>query len=144
MMQSGAFYGALNPESDKDFARCEEHANKYYNEIRKRTSDIAAIAKNTGYSEQEIEVIKNHIFVNKYDLGEEEPTTFYPNYDIAVSWQNLIDGKNIEEKDLILLKHEYHEHSLMINDGLSYIEAHEKTQKLYNYKKAVDDWRAKK
>ncbi len=142
-MQSGAFYGALNPESEKDFARCEEHASRYYEEIRKRKSDIAAIAKNTGYSEQEIEIIKNHVFINKYDLGEDEPTTFYPNYDIAVSWQNLIEGKNIEEKDLVLLRHEYHEHNLMVKEGLSYIEAHEKTQKLYNYKKAVDDWREK-
>ncbi len=144
IMQSGAFYGALNPESDKDFARCEEHANRYYTEIRKRKSDISAIAMNTGYSEQDIETIKNHIFINKYDLGEEEPTTFYPNYDIAVSWQNLIEGKNIEEKDLILLQHEYYEHKLMIDEGLSYVEAHEKTQELYNYKKAVDDWRSKK
>ena len=50
--------------------------------------------------------------------------------------------QSIEEKDLILLRHEYHEHNLMVK-GLSYIEAHEKTQKLYNYKKAVDDWREK-
>lgn len=142
-MQSGAFYGALNPESDKDFVRCEEHAHRYYEEIRNRKSDIKAIAKNTGYSEQEIETIKSHIFINKYDLGEDEPTNFYPNYDIAVSWQNLIEGKNIDEKDLILLKHEYYEYNLMKNEGLSYVEAHEKTQKLYNYKQAVDDWRSK-
>ena len=142
-VQSGAFYGALNPESDKDFERCEEHAHRYYAEIRKRKSDIAAIAKNTGYSEQEIEIIKSHIFINKYDLGEDEPTTFYPSYDIAVSWQNLISGKDIEEKDIILLKHEYHEYNLMKDKGLSYIEAHIIAQELYNYKKAVDDWRKK-
>ena len=93
-MQSGAFYGARNPENDNDFERCEEHARRYYEEIRKRTSDIAAIAKNTEFSEQAIEIIKSHLFLNKYDLGEDEPTTFYPSYDIAVSWQNLISGKN--------------------------------------------------
>ncbi len=143
-MKSGALYGALNPESDKDFARCEEHATKYYEEIRKRESDIKAISKNTGYSKQEIETVKAHLFINKYDLGEDEPTTFYPSYDIAVSWQNLIEGKHIEEKDIILLKHELYEYNLMQNEGLPYLEAHERTQKLYNYQKAVNDWRAKK
>lgn len=82
-MQSGAFYGALNPDNDKDFKRCETHAKKYYEEIRNRNTDVAAIANNTGFDENKVNVIKNHIFFNKYDLGEEEPVTFYPNYDIA-------------------------------------------------------------
>ena len=143
-MQSGAFYGALNPESDKDFKRCEEHAQKYYEEIRKRTSDVETIAHNTNLPQEQIQCIKAHIFTNKYDLGEDEPTTFYPNYDIAVSWQKLIDGHNISEKDIILLNHEYYEYKLMMNEGLSYVEAHSRAQEKYNYKKAVDEWRAKK
>ena len=143
-VQSGAFYGALNPESDKDFKRCEEHAQKYYEEIRKRTSDVETIAHNTNLPQEQIQCIKAHIFTNKYDLGEDEPTTFYPNYDIAVSWQNLIDGHNISEKDIILLNHEYYEYKLMMNEGLSYVEAHSRAQEKYNYKKAVDEWRAKK
>lgn len=142
-VKSGAFYGALNPENDKDFKRCEEHARKYYEEIRKRTTDISSISKNTGMDEEVIRAVKQHIFVNKYDLGEEQPTSFYPSYDIAVSWQNLIDGKNIEEKDLVLIKHEYYEYNLMKNEAMEYVEAHGEAQKLYNYKKAVDDWRAK-
>jgi len=28
-VQSGAFYGALNPESDKDFERCQQHAERF-------------------------------------------------------------------------------------------------------------------
>lgn len=143
-MQSGVFYGALNPDDDKDFERCEIHAKNYYNEIRKRTSDVAKIVKNTGFEQNTIETVKRHIFYNKYDLGEEEPTTFYPNYDIAVSWQNLIDGKNIETKDIILINHEYYEHQLMHEQNMSYIEAHTIAQEKYNYKKAVDDWRNKK
>lgn len=143
-VQSGAFYGALNPENEKDFERCETHAKKYYDEIRNRKSDVSAVAKNTGFSEDTIRTVKEHIFINKYDLGEEEPTGFYPNYDIAVSWQNLIDGKNISEKDIILLKHEYYEYMLMHEKGMSYVEAHTIAQGEYNYKKAVDEWREKK
>lgn len=143
-VQSGAFYGALNPESDKDFERCEKHAIKYYDEIRKRTSDIDAIAKNTGYQAEKIKKIKNHIFINKYDLGEDEPTTFYPNYDIAVSWQNLILGKDIQDKDYILLDHEYYEYVLMHEKGLKYVEAHSMAQEIYNYQKAVREWRKQK
>jgi len=74
-------------------------------------------------------------------LGEEEPTTFYPNYDIAVSWQNLMSGKDIEPKDIILLEHEYYEYKLMNEKGMSYIEAHTIAQEKYNYQKAVMDWR---
>lgn len=143
-VQSGAFYGALNPENDKDFLRCEEHAHKYYAEIRKRNSDIEAIAKNSNFTVEQVECIKSHIFINKYDLGEDEPTNFYPSYDIAVSWQNLIEGKNIADKDIILLQHEYYEYTLMKEKGLAYIEAHRIAQEKYNYKKAVDEWRAKK
>lgn len=142
-VQSGAFYGALNPENEKDFKRCEIHAKKYYEEIRSRKTDVSAIAKNTGLDENRIRIVKEHVFVNKYDLGEEEPTNFYPNYDIAVSWQNLIDGKNISEKDIILLKHEYYEYTLMHEKGMTYVEAHTIAQEKYNYKKAVDEWREK-
>ena len=142
-VQSGAFYGALNPENEKDFKRCETHAKKYYEEIRSRKTDVSAIAKNTGLDENRVRIVKEHIFINKYDLGEEEPTNFYPNYDIAVSWQNLIDGKNISEKDIILLKHEYYECTLMHEKGMTYVEAHTIAQEKYNYKKAVDEWREK-
>lgn len=143
-MQSGAFYGALNPESDKDFERCEKHAKQYYSEIRKRKTDIETIAKNVSFDIEKVRTVKEHIFLNKYDLGEEEPTTFYPNYDIAVSWQNLIDGKNIESKDIILLEHEYYEYKLMHEKGMSYVQAHTIAQEKYNYQKAVQEWRKQK
>ncbi len=140
-VKSGAFYGALNPESDKDFERCEKHAQTYYAEIRKRKTDVEAVSKNTNIDIKKIQSVKEHVFLNKYDLGEEEPTSFYPNYDIAISWQNLVEGKNIEKKDIILVKHEYYEYKLMNEKGMSYIEAHKKAQEKYNYQKAVEDWR---
>ena len=122
-----------------DINRMNEHAERYYEEIRKRTGDIQVISKNTGFSIEDVQIIKNHIFFNKYDLGEEFPERFAPDYDMAVSWQRLIDGKNIHEMDLIMLNHELMEYNLMLNKSLSYYEAHELTQIKYNYIKYVKE-----
>jgi len=119
-----------------DFARMDEHAEKYYEEIRKRKSDVSAIAKNTGFSVEDIERIKRHIFINHHDLGKKNPVRFDTNYDMAVSWQRLIDGKNIKEMDIVLLRHELYELELMAQ-GEHYDVAHKKAESVYNYAKFV-------
>ena len=134
-------FGALNPESAEDFERAEKHAFRFYEETRKRKTDVASIAKNIGWKEESIRKIKNHLFINKHDLGGEEKETFYPSYDIAVSWQNLTDGKNISEKDIILLKHEYLELTIMKVKNIPYAPAHKIAEEKHNYKKAVEKWR---
>ena len=123
--------GAI-PRSDND--RMENHAKLYYEEIRKRNSDVAAIAKNTGFSIEDVDKIKRHIFIDKHDLGMEEPERFHSNYDMAVSWQRLIDGKNIKEMDIVLLNHELYELNLMAK-GYKYETAHNMTELVYNYAK---------
>ena len=133
--------GALNPEKEEDYIRARDHAFKYYDEIRHRKSDVSTIAKNIGWKESAISKVKNHLFINKYDLGGDELERFYPSYDIAVSWQNLIDGKDIQDKDIILLKHEYLELTIMDVKGLNYKEAHKIAENKHNYKRAVDNWR---
>ena len=52
-------------------------------------------------SQQMIYKIKRHIFVNEYDLGEDGRRRFDPDYDMAVSWQRLIEGKDIQEMDTV-------------------------------------------
>jgi len=126
--------GASGAIPRNDIARMDAHAVLYYDEIRKRTSDVAAIAANTGFSVEDVQKIKNHVFYNEYDLGKKSLSRFTPDYDMAVSWQRLIDGKNIQEMDLILLNHELMEYSLM-QTGLSYEEAHRTTEQTYNYTK---------
>lgn len=122
-----------------DLVRQDQHAELYYEEIRKRTNDIQRIAENTGFSIQDIEKVKAHVFFNKYDLDDEELSRFIPDYDMAVSWQRLIDGKDIQEMDMVLLHHELMEYTLMNEKGLNYREAHDTTQKIHNYKKYVDE-----
>ena len=80
--------------------------------------------------------------MDKHDLGGEKPSRFNPDYDIAVSWQRLIEGKGIKEMDTVLLKHELHELKLMAQ-GLDYRKAHDLTDLLYNYTKHVKDLDAK-
>ena len=59
---------------------------------------------------------------------------FDPSYDMAQSWQRLISGKGIQEKDIVLLKHEYAELRYM-ERGLTQNQAHIKASKRYNYAK---------
>lgn len=133
--QSGAFTGALDPDSPE----ASLHSMRYYAAIRKRKDDVAAIARNTGWSEWAIERIKDHIFFSFHDLGGPEPERFDPDYHMAVSWQRLIEGREIRSQDMVLLKHEYLELTLMRTKGLSYLEAHGLANKKHNYGKAIQE-----
>jgi len=127
--------GALSRNDNK---RMDKHAELFYEEVRHRHGDEEKIAKNTGFRIDDIKEIKLHMFFNKYDLGEDEPKRFDPDYDQAVSWQRLVEGKNIQEMDLILLGHELREYNLM-KTGLSYDEAHIIANRTYDYGKYIDE-----
>lgn len=129
--------GGLNPNSEE----AQEHADRYYDSVRKMTTDVRRIAENTGFDEDLIRSIKNFVFLEKHDLGEEEPDYFYPSYIMAQSWQRLIDGKNILPHDITLLNHEKMEQELM-QQGYSQGEAHRITEKKYNYSKEAKDYYA--
>ena len=125
--------------SRDDTLRQEVHAEEYYAAIRKRVDDVDKIAKNTSYSVTQIHKIKTHLFLTKHDLGKRDKygnavlQYFDPDFDQAVSWQNLCDGKNIREMDLVLLQHELYELELMKSQGLSYSEAHILASQRYDY-----------
>ena len=126
--------GASGAIPRNDFDRLSKHAQLYYEEVRNRSGDVESIAKNTGFSVEDVQKIKEHVFLNYYDLDEKEPTRFHPDYDMAVSWQRLTDGKSIQEMDIVLLKHELMEYNIMKTEGVKYREAHEITEKVHNYK----------
>lgn len=113
------------------------HAKKYYNSVRKMTTDCKTIAQRTDFSLSFVEIVKKHLFLAMHDLGGDEPECFYPDYDIAQSWQRL-STKNAEilPHDLILLLHEYAEQEYMLC-GLPQREAYDKANEKYNYKKAL-------
>lgn len=135
IIKSGTISGALTPGS----TRAMKHAEQYYNSVRKMTTDVKSIAENTGFSEKDIQSIKDFIFIEKHDLGGVEKEFFAPSYEMAQSWQRLIDGKNIQSHDITLIKHEIMEKDL-ISKGMTQDEAHRETSKIYNYKKESEEY----
>ena len=130
--------GALNPDSK----RAQEHADRYYESVRKMKNDHESIAANTNFSAEEVKQVKSYIFLEKHDLGGSEPEYFYPSYEMAQSWQRLIDGKNIQPHDLTLLRHEILERKLM-EQGYSQSKAHKAAEQKYNYSKESREYYAK-
>lgn len=137
IIKSGAVSGARNPYGKA----ANEHAKKYYGLVRSMTTDVKRIAEATGYSEQEIREIKNFIFIDKHDLGEQGVRRFEPDYMMGESWRRLIAGKP-ETHDLTLINHEIMEKKL-IQEGMSQEEAHIKTSAKYNYDKEAREFYGK-
>ena len=128
IINTGAISGALNPYS-KEAAK---HATQYYESVRHMKTDVSKISAATGISQDKIDKIKNHVFIAEHDLltGRER---FAPSYDMAQSWQRLING-DYKEQDIVLLKHEYAELRYM-EKGYTQNEAHILASKKYNYAK---------
>lgn len=134
IIKSGAVSGARNPYGKA----AEEHAQRYYGLVRSMNTDVSKIAKVTGYSESEIQCIKNYIFMDKHDLGGTEMEYFAPDYMMAESWRRLIDGQP-ESHDFTLIKHEIMEKEL-VQKGYSQREAHIITASKYNYEREAAEF----
>ena len=133
-ISTGGLAGALNPHSE----RAEEHAIRYYGLVRSMKTDCKNIANNTGFREQDIQRVKNHVFYEEHELYDGEVARFDPSYYMSQSWQRLIEGKHIEERDIILLNHEFIE-SVFMAEGLNYREAHDKAEAIYNYSIFIEE-----
>lgn len=128
IMNTGAISGALNPYSKA----AEKHATQYYESVRHMKTDTLHISRSTGISQNKIDKIKNHVFISEHDLIDGK-RRFDPDYEMAQSWQRLINA-NFREQDIVLLKHEYAELRYM-EKGFSQYEAHLKASKKYNFAK---------
>lgn len=138
---SGAISGAYNDQNDPQGDKRAKHAQLYYDELRNSKQEyvVSSIARNAGIDEETVKKMYNHLLIEKYNLGG-KVVAFDPDYDIAQSLQRLREGKNIQEHDKILIRHEATEYELM-KRGLSYEEAHAKSNESYNYKAALDKWK---
>lgn len=138
---SGASRGALSDANDPDMSARYSHAESYYEEVRNRSRDaeIGAVSGNSGFSTSDIETIYRHVFLDEHDLADGH-RRFYPDYDMAQSWQRLRDGHDIQRHDLTLLHHELEESRLMA-DGISYEDAHAEVVRMgYDYEKEAREW----
>src|SRR5699024_47296 len=141
---SGAKSGALTDKNDPLGQKRSRHAVTYYDSVRNsnKNSIVKTISKNSGFSEAYISKVYDHVFKNKYDLygGKKR---FDADYDMAESFRRLRDGKNIQEHDIVLLRHEHLEHDLMNRLNLQYEEAHSLAESKYNYNSALKDFKKK-
>lgn len=144
IINSGAVKGALTDKNDPLYVKRDAHAIKYYESVRrsKKNNIVKTIANNTGISEKSINKVYDHVFIKEHELygGKRR---FDPDYDMAESFRRLREGKNIQEHDLIMLKHERLEYELMNKKHMSYQEAHRLAEKKYNYQKALKEFKNK-
>ena len=131
IIKSRNISGALNPFSPA----AEKHATQYYESVRHMKTDTIKISEATGIAKHKIDKIKNHFFISEHNLIDGK-RRFDPDYEMAQSWQRLINGK-FKEQDMILLKHEYVELRYM-EKGFSQNEAHIKASRRYNFAKYCD------
>lgn len=139
-IKAGAKSGALTSKNDPDFKRRDAFAEMYYREVlgRKREYEIKAVAKNSGFSTEDIDKVFSHVFEKKHLFSDGTIHKFSPDYDMAQSWIRLREGKNIQEHDIILLNHELMEANIMgKGTDIPYEPVHEEVQKQYNYAEAL-------
>ena len=129
IFNAGGVSGAITDPNSKEALK---HATMYYEEIRHMSNDVAKIAENTGFSEAQIMLVKNYLFTSKHILYD-GIRQFDPCFEIAESWRRLAyDKKNIQPHDIILLKHELKEMSL-VAQGVPQEDAHKIATDEYDY-----------
>ena len=101
-------------------------------------TDVKKIAAATGFSEEDIQSVKDSIFLQKHDLGNGVLEYFEPDYMMAESWRRL-QSDIPEPHDLTLIRHELMEKHLM-KSGMSQDEAHKITSRTYNYGKEAQEF----
>lgn len=105
--------------------RRDDEAESYYDAMRSKNDDVRAIAKSVGWTEYSIARIKQHVFLDKHIL-DDGIRRFDADYNMAVAWQRLVNGKFLD-RDVLLLKHEYLESVIEKKYNLAYREAHDRT-----------------
>ena len=116
---------------DIDFE--EDWANQAYDAFRASDDElpgVAATARDHGFSTEDINQIKNHVFREEHQLdlyGDDIVGRFDANPRMAEAWQRLADG-NPHPADFDLLRHERFEAQYMASTGdPSYGRAHTAT-----------------
>lgn len=122
---------------DKSSEEQDAYAKRAYEEIRNKNaeSDIAKVAKNSGLSKEDVAKIRNHLFFAEHNL-EKGLSRFDESADIANAWEALEQGRP-SDLDIMMIKHELEELTLMEKYGYSYDKAHLLANRKYpwEYKK---------
>ena len=111
-------------------------ANQIYESIRESDTDISDIATNLGFKPENVQKIKEHVFINKHHLDrygpeETEYKRFDPILQQALAWKRLEVGTHSQD-DITWLKHECAEQFIESRFDSGYSAAHELAQKHFN------------
>lgn len=136
VVQTGGKYRVGSNKWLENNEKKEAAAAKCYEYQRNRSDDIKAIAKTTGFSEEDIKTVKNHVFYDEHILYDGSRRRFMPDFDMSVAWERLENG-NPEERDLLLIRHELLEAQVEKKYNLTASEAHDLSNKKFNWEKKV-------
>lgn len=138
--------GAINRQSEhiKNFAPLyakETTAKALYLEFaqRNRNDSVNKIASAADMSTDDASEVYAHVFEDQHltldEDGQEIQAYFDPNYEMAQSFNRIFSNKDVNDDDIIMLKHELYERKLMkANPKMTYQEAHALALKKYPYK----------
>lgn len=137
-MVSGGVFGAI---TDIETIEAQKYAIIEYERIRNDKNDIDRIVKNTAFNRIQVEIIKNYLFYDKHKREDGTLQRFNADFYIAQSWHRLSYStpNEIKEHDILLLKHESMELSLVLQ-GYPQELAHTITEEKYNYAKAAKEY----
>lgn len=131
---TGASSGGILDKSQKEQ---DAYAKQAYEEIRKKNakSDIEKVAKSSGLAKEDIAKVRNHLFFAEHKLSN-GLSRFAESAEIANAWEALEQGR-AKDLDIMLIKHELEELTIMEQYGYSYEKAHLLANRKYpwEYKK---------
>jgi len=125
-------YIPSNPQTLAEYDKLDKIASDLYNKFRASTDDVSKVAKNTGWDINDVQQIKNHMFIDDIKFASGEIKQFPPDYEQAVAWERLINGQ-FYESDILLIKHELYESTYMKLNACVQDIAHEATDKVFNW-----------
>lgn len=143
---------SARPRNMLDFERQERWAGGAYDDIR-ANPDAGVIAQSlreagrldgsTGFSAEEIDRIRSHIFFEEHPLSDYEGGIVHQRYDpspdMAEAWLRLRAGRPLPE-DIALLEHELAEARYYdAHPGATYGEAHQAANGVSNWQNRIPD-----
>lgn len=120
----------------------EDFAIRYYDQLRNsdRQDVIDKMVHSSNLSSEIVSSALTHVLDKEYMLWDFEAIelrrrNFYPDYDMAQSFQRLYLG-NPEEYDIVMLQHESLESHYMNTLSMDYDDAHKLANTQFNYEEA--------
>lgn len=100
------------------------------------------IAKAANLSNKDGEQVFKHIFRNKHKFkneitGKTYEAYFDPDYSMAKAFSRILNHQKLYDSDIILVKHELLESTIMKKKNLTYKEAHKLVNKQFNYEQLI-------